>query len=447
MLIFKTLTDEKTEEVYKCRLYADRAGRLICLFFGILICYSIFDYLMTDDSSTNRLAFHEFYDQEEIDVAVVGASKIYHGFNSVLADEILEESTFNLGTVSQPTSVTYYRVKELLEKYDVNTLFVDVEFSGLSRELEGGQATWIVTDYMRGLNSLELALAHGNFKTKWATLSSVYRNRGNFSTEYLKNNYIAKHSYEYKNYLPENTIYSGYKLYRGKGFVEGIKENIGYDFFCYPEDYSEFDEVCTPNHVSMDYLSKIVELCRNSNTRLVLITMPESRLYLRKLENYTYFQSYIQDFCEENKIEYYNLNLLTEIEWEEKDFMNLDHLTLDGADKVTKILCEIYNGKVGSYYAGLESILENGIIGILYNVEEMNNGKLNLSWNIIKGNDLNSLSFQYKINVLDEERRKKYESEIFSESSIELEKENTDMITIEIYDDSQYIGDALFQNL
>jgi len=443
------LTSKKIQNLIKCMSKHKntlRFVRFVSLMAIFLFVYCTLDFLMADDSSTNRLGFHDYYSKDNIDVAVVGASKVYNGFDPQLANNLLNRSTFNLGTASQPLSATYYRTKELLNDHTVDTLFVDVEFSDLSRTLEGGKATWIVTDYMKGIEKFELALAHGSIETKLATLFPIFRNRDKLSIDFLKQNYTAKSCKEYIEYLPENPVYSGYGNYKGDGFNLGVKANPGYQFLCYPKEYNQFDQVTEPDPTAMDYLQKIVDLCKEKNTRLILISMPVSQLYLSQVDDYSYFQDYITVFTQENQIEYYNLNLCSDHIWLDSDFVNLDHLSFEGAQKATRIICDLYQKHDVQFAENLEEVQRDDLVGILYTAKRLDNNLLHLEWEYISKDSMDS-NITAIVKVKNEAGDYIFSSNYISEPQIDLPIDMGSSIDLFVYSHENYIGNANFQKL
>ena len=432
-------------EQEKIRKNGIRLLKLLCLMAEIIIVYYIAAFLIVDEGSTTRLAFHEFYEQSNIDMAVVGASKVYHGFNPELADSLTGVNTFNMGTASQPVSVTYYYTKELLKNYRPDTLFVDVELAGLPRKIEGGKSTWLVYNHMKGFEKYKMAFAHGDFTTKLATVCSLYRSRENIDLEFIKNNVKAKSTEAYKKYLPESEFYTSYNIYQGKGFVTGSKVNEGYDLFCQYYGYDEFDEVESPDSQAMEYLDKIVAECKENNVRVVFISLPQSRLYLSRVGDYDYFNKYITDYCNEKEVEYYDLNCVKSVIWQDGDFMDIDHLTLEGSEKLTHIISDIYNKEYPEMYNSIHDIPKQGIIGIMYSQEKIEGGDI-LTFDVQVDDDTDVSSLKYVIKML-RDKNVVYESPILEENSITLDRTD-EKVMIEIYSkDGDYLYNARFQGI
>lgn len=70
----------------------------------------------------------DFYDQENIDILLCGASHVAHGINPQLAKEYFSENVFCSGTSAQKMTATYAVLKEAINKYDIKKVFVDLDF-------------------------------------------------------------------------------------------------------------------------------------------------------------------------------------------------------------------------------------------------------------------------------------------------------------------------------
>ena len=211
-----------------------------CVFY---VTYIFVNMAVVDTDSATRLSLHDFYNQENIDLAIIGTSRVNRGFNPELADELLGINTFNMATPSQTFDGSYYYLKELIKNYNPKTVFFNVEFDFMTRAIGQQKCNWIISDYMKGINRYQYILNVFE-KEEWPImLSGIYRYRQDITKEYCLNNLKAKLNANYWNYNTENKYYKNYKWYIGKGFCWAEKAFPEYSFFGYENNYSEFEEV------------------------------------------------------------------------------------------------------------------------------------------------------------------------------------------------------------
>lgn len=415
-------------------------------FFVVLtITYVVVLLAVEDTNSSTRLAFHDFYTQDKIDLAVVGPSRVLNGFYPELADKELGISTFNMGTSSQTFDGSYYYLKELFKNYDPEVVYLDVEFDFLTREIGSQKTTWIMTDYMRGLNRYQYIFDVTD-KSEWPImLSGIYRYKKDISYEYCSNNLKAKFNAGYWRYDTDNEYYSNYHNYVEKGYV--YKENLypDYSIWAYRDGYSEFDEVSPEkfNDEAIQYLVSAIELCQKEGVKLVLITMPESNFYLEHSGDYASFSSYMNTLADEYGLQYYDFNLLANEKFEKDEFANLDHLNQKGAAHFTRLLCSMEkNSQELTFVTCLDDIKKDGIVGITYTKEVREDGYGTLQWNI---ESYDEKVYNVKVmEILNDQIV--YESNRVEGCKLEYLMFDDALTVMEIYDeDGEYIGNAVLQ--
>lgn len=418
----------------------------VCFWIVFFLVYFVVHLAVADTNSSTRLAFHEFYNQDKIDLAVIGPSRVYKGFYPELADQILGVNTFNMGTSSQTFDGGYYYLKELINNYKPEVVYFDVEFDFLRRGIGGQKSSWIISDYMRGINRYRYIFDVFDKKERPIMLSQIYRNKKNITWSYCKNNLMAKLDLNYWTFSSENKYYSNYGAYIGKGFVANSKKPYAeYTYFAYKDTYGEFDTVSPEkyNPETIDYLTKSIEICQKNGIKIVLITMPESNLYLSRAGDYQNFTDYINEIADKYKIEYYDFNLLVSDSFDDSEFYNLDHLTMEGAEHFTRLLCDLYKDSDNLIFTdSLNHVEKSGVIGVTYNLQEKKDGVYLLQWNIESYDATN-----YCVKIIQQvDGVPVFESEIIKASAIDCAIVNNSEVVMEIYDEKgSYLGNAILQ--
>lgn len=137
------------------------------------------------------------------------------------------------------------------------------------------------------------------------------------------------------------------EVYKGKGFViengvmniENLKKRM--------ESYKGVKTDFSWDEEQLKYFYKIIDLCKETNTPLVLVTAPVAPTYLELINTYYYPYESIHDFVEtvskNNNIPYIDYNELNKTEnlVYDIDFQDSDHLNYSGAEKISKHFSKI----------------------------------------------------------------------------------------------------------
>lgn len=102
------------------------------------------------------------------------------------------------------------------------------------------------------------------------------------------------------------------------------------------EEYSEKSDESTPTAIPKSnqmYLKMINKICKNNGAKFVIVSIPTFKYW--KYETH----EAIQNFCDKNGIEYYDMNMIKDevaIDWEKDTCDEGEHLNYSGAKKTTK---------------------------------------------------------------------------------------------------------------
>lgn len=302
-------------------------------------------FLIDDVSSYTRLTMHEFYDQDNIDVLVVGASHAYRGFiPSVLSDR-LGQDVFNAGSSRQPLDVSYALIQEAVEKYDIKQVYLEMSLTIAAatkmKRTEDLTGVYIITDYLKpSLRKCKL-LAKGTAPEYYA--NSFLPARRNWD-KLLDREYIAdvlekKSTDTYKNYEYIDD-------YAGKGYVpnsEVIEENTLFSTGGYrPIKISNISEDW------IEILPQIVEYCSDHDVELSLIATPITTFRLAGCGNYDEYDELINGIIEGTGTKYYNFNLCREEYFPDTStlFSDDNHLNKYGAEIFSNLLADLVTGGI-----------------------------------------------------------------------------------------------------
>lgn len=364
-----------TSHKMKKNIYIIRIAKILSFIFLLLLIYTGIDYSVTDDVfSLTRITFHDFYTNEQnIDVVFAGASHILRSVDANQLSQCLDEEFFDLSTSSQSYAGTYTVLKEAVSRYDVKQVYVEASPSifKLVENDDNTTRTFIISDYLKNpilktqflldvLEEDDYLNGFSTLKRNWDILEDLPN-----SSEIVG----FKRNENYLNY----TVTEDYQItYLGKGcFV--TEEDFSENGIWIPADSSGFDNVGIDDidPEKWENFNKIIELCRDNQIELTVFVMPYPDIYLSAFDKYEEFTQYIREFAVQNGCGWFDLNLVKEeyLSLTDSDFMNLDHMNAQGAQKLSDFLVEYLASPSEDYfYSSINDKYkeEKGFYGLTY---------------------------------------------------------------------------------
>lgn len=325
----------------------------VCTF--TVIIWMVLRYLVIDDTKYyTRVMMHEFYEQENIDIVFCGASLCYRTFDPGVLDTELEVNTFNTGSSSQPIDVTYYLLKECLNRNKVKRVFVELSpimasgYNDESRSTSDMASIYIISDYMKNsLPKLQLLLKTSATDQYANSFLDARRNwQSIYDTDYVGSLIEKKTSETYSDYGYDNLKYDT-EYYKGKGFVESIS-TVSEGAF---NDYYSTINV-RPDNIKetwYGYVQDIIELCENRNVELTFVCAPLSEYLLASYgESYNAYHDRIASIAEQAGIEFWDFSLAKNDYFpaDANNYMDSAHLNMYGAQIFNKLISKIINGEI-----------------------------------------------------------------------------------------------------
>ena len=127
------------------------------------------------------------------------------------------------------------------------------------------------------------------------------------------------------------------------GFYLNTKEDyilpMNYPGFYHTKSLPE-----TVNPENVEWLEKLIALCREKGVEIYMITTPQSKYYNCMYSNLDYFQSWFRDFAEAHDIPYYNFNLAKKKLKKLPDdscYYDESHLNTQGGEIFTQMLADV----------------------------------------------------------------------------------------------------------
>ncbi|HFE9852866.1 TPA: hypothetical protein ACGBG5_003391 [Enterococcus faecalis] len=246
--------------------------------------------------------------QNTIDYIVIGDSLAYRSISPMQIFNEKGYTGYNLGRPAQFLQNGFYSLKEALMKQKPKKVFVETNFIFRDRNLKSGIEQGVGIFIQEKLPIFE---NHNEWKTLFESHKNGLKTKKKESKDALKGFHINKEVKEFK----------------GKESINKTEKK---------------QELPT---LTQYYLDQLVELSKEKGFELVFYSAPSPK-------NWTYVKhNSILEFTEINKIEYLDFNLAKDqvmIDWKKDTYDKGDHLNLNGAAKVTKIIGD-YLQKKGTF--------------------------------------------------------------------------------------------------
>lgn len=283
-------------------------------------------------SPVNMIFSSRAMEQNTVDVIVLGNSNAYRGINpiKIWLDKKITTCVIGNSFITEPE--LYYRAKDILKtqspKYFI--LETDCLFETWNSFDENGYIRYPIDEEedKLGISKVRTALDDSE-QSILATINSRYP--------------LMKFNYRWKAInLSELKNASSERAFTSKGFLT----SKSVEAFPYGDTYMAItDNEQEPiSDISLKYFYKILELCRENEIELALVTVPSGNTWnMRKHRS-------VSELAEQNGLQYVDFNtesdLIPDFDWTKDTKDSGSHLNNSGARKVTaayaKILSEQY---------------------------------------------------------------------------------------------------------
>lgn len=278
--------------------------RIGLLIIGIIVFFAVIRFmdLLLYPCTYIRNDIHTVL-QKQADVLIMGTSNSKMGINT---DPLLEGTGYsghNLAAGSEYPVDSYYMLKLVLEKQKPKYLIYDIDPGYFVSEKEKGN------NYVLFLHEFPLS-----------------RSKIEYEAAIIKDSDIRAWLFPFYEYPLKTTIARSGDSFRkkitGDYGISDLKNNIqeyhenGY-IEKYPvaeEDFPKYDPIEFESEdvyqSNIDYMKKLIGLCRENDITFVAISMPlpEKTIEMSR-EGLTEAERFFSDFFEEQGVEYYDFNI------------------------------------------------------------------------------------------------------------------------------------------
>lgn len=259
----------------------------------------------------SRMNWEEFYDMQSdsLDVLVAGSSHAFINFDTYTFSKYSDQEIYVMGTAGQDIIQTYYSLKEAFKYQAPKLVIVEV---GAVYLLNPPITSSTYETRIRSFDSMRPSINKLILFTKlfrhdeWInTLFPLVREHSNWMyKDVLYNNITNKMAFSFKSYrghIAHNTVFDKSKI----------------------DEYGKFEvsteEICD---VNIEMLQKIIELCNENDSEIVLIMAPWLSSFTQQLD-YEKIHSQIEEVSNENGVLYYDYNnIYNEVGFNYEHFAN-----------------------------------------------------------------------------------------------------------------------------
>ena len=310
----------------------------ILLFVAIYILVQvILKFALLDDTMTiSRVMMHDMYSSEKnIDVLFCGASHCQLGFNTEILDKELGCNTFNAGSSSQGLETSLALIKEIAQKNNLNHVYVDLDYSIVTRTVPNLESIYIISDYMRPSGrKLSYLLNATEFDYYINSLMPFHMYRGYITNpKEIIANIKKKLSPGYYNYEEIDESYGG------KGYIASQPEID-------ETSLVPFDERIVIGELSEEQIKRITDIidyCRQESIDLTFVNLPITKFYMDQIDDYSYFENQIRNITDQYGVEYWDFNTIEgAFPTDNLHYFNDDnHLNVNGSTYFAHIFAEL----------------------------------------------------------------------------------------------------------
>lgn len=301
---------------------------------AFVLCVIIISALLVEPLFINRPNY--FQDSEArnelsgtIDFAISGSSYSYRAFDPNIIDGVLGTSGYNFSGARMTMAGRYEMLKLETERNPIKTVVFDMSCDTLyrNRDEEGPEGDLYL------LSRIDSPLERLKYASQQIRLDEY------FSVYYyfLKSGISAIIN-------PDESGWTDSDRVECRGYYPRWMNDMSMTAAEYAEirnTESMETEIYAEN---LEYLNKIIELCKEKDIRLIFVTVPVSNQTLCRVDNLDVPREKYAEIAEANGIEFYDLNLLknrSELFPEETAFFDDSHLSTYGSATFSSVFAEL----------------------------------------------------------------------------------------------------------
>lgn len=315
----------------------NRVARFTKILLSVLIVFAVsgvLDFALSPITYGHWIANDREKYAGKIDTVIVGDSYYMYAIQPSLLDKELDCFSINESTASQSMQESYHIIWDYIETERIKTVYIGLDHLLFLNSTEDISAVAMNICYER-LKSPKVKRSFLKNFTNFNNIVGLV-----FPAKVYRNNFLSIHqniqnklSYEYRNYLPLEQ--NGF-IYQDKGYIYTEKvEKASVGSF----DMNEM------NMVQVDWLEKIIQLCREYEVTVNLFQSPTQHIKKNTIKNYEVYRSTIQKLADKYDCKYYDFNFYYEREKldDRVCFRDSVHFNDNGSKVFMKWFCKVFS--------------------------------------------------------------------------------------------------------
>ena len=378
---------------------------IVLFIIGTFAITNILNFVIVNDYNRyTKAQLKEIYNDTQYEFVYLGASHTYRSIDPEIVEQHTGNNSLNLGTSSQSVKSSYYLLNEYFKNKSASKIFLEINpiMTSIPKEDELPLSTFIISDYMRvSPNKLEYLYKSLSYQD-WLSEIFPFRReyKSIFKSGFLIDNVKYKLTKDYRHSIPITPDESD-EYYDNRGFVYST------DIYDKTEHYIDKRLNCDINTETQFYLKKMIQLCNDNSSELILFTAPMTDLYIEStaesINTYNDFENKCNQLAKENNVKYQDFNIISDqyLSLDNSCFKDSNHLNGKGAEIFTKCFVDYFiSGNITDsnfYNSWTEKVAtKEDIFGLYINSEDQGN-KISLEIDTIQNA---GLSMEYEIILM-----------------------------------------------
>lgn len=348
----------------------------------VLILYAV-NFVFYSASGSCHEMVASYRNQKDINTIFVGPSYCRQGIDPHVVDEIAGTNSFNMGTDSQPLTVSYDLIFRACKEHKISTVVLVTGYDFFNRDTITTPAE-ITYDHeiTAGQSLSDKILTAFRFVTSPDHLGKM--ESLNYIFPWIYNKVDLNISAIFKNIKDKLSPNTDYFSLKGYGNASGVADFNDYNI-------TKQTLLSSCNSTSLDawgfaQLDSISELCKQNKIQLLVVNLPFPAFNVLSFDIDAYYHNYleIRDFLSDRGVRYFDFNFAKPSLYNNQDsyYVDSQHLNQEGAKEfstaLAKVILDLKNNELSStlddnFYnkeSYLSSIKEISAVDFDYQVED-----------------------------------------------------------------------------
>ena len=301
---------------------------ILCTILSLLLCISVLygGYYGTDKQSYMDNSYRQKL-SGTLDTLIIGASHAWNAFIPEILDKELDCNSYNLSNGLMPMHARKVFLEKEIARNQIHTVVLEITYDALTRSESSENA-----------EGDEMAIARLDNMTERFNYLKTYVPFDNWTNIFSRG--LIRSVQTWMNILTFKNISHSQKGYLEKPAFESIAK----------KNEHHVDELSLEqlNQETVAQFSDIIKMCQKNKLRTIIVVTPCSNKFIWKRSGLNEFWLWQKEFCEKEKCELYDFNLLKnkdELFNDRFSYFDEGHLSHEGAHAFSDVFCDVIKTK------------------------------------------------------------------------------------------------------